>query len=316
MHVTGQDYIEYQRSFTRIDDDILSNNYTLAIERLDSIYENYKFIFAKHCIKGLQICCYTNDSLRANKWLVKCFMQGVPIWIIRTNDLTKKSLLYGISHNTIQMYDSLYSSYKKSINLNLSKQIDSLIEIDMTYTVKMNDGFFLFRRTLYTWKWLNNNKRQYVVLNKIIDKYGYPGERLIGLDNQLEDSAAYVKSILFWGPDLRETRVYTMLLHCYSSPRKDINNKLYENLQNGYILASQYGAINDFLACWGKKKFGDYKYFNVTKRNPDKENIIEINTRRYSIGLCTYDQQVRIKLLNRERRKNKKANSEIIMEWF
>lgn len=46
----GQDYIEYQRTFNRIDEDVISQNYNLAIKRLDSIYTNFEFIYAKHCI--------------------------------------------------------------------------------------------------------------------------------------------------------------------------------------------------------------------------------------------------------------------------
>ncbi len=46
----GQNYIQYQRTFNRIEDDVLSQNYHLAINRLDSIYSNYEFTFAKHCI--------------------------------------------------------------------------------------------------------------------------------------------------------------------------------------------------------------------------------------------------------------------------
>jgi len=40
----AQDYIQYHKTFNKIDEDILSENYTRAIERLDSIYENYDFI--------------------------------------------------------------------------------------------------------------------------------------------------------------------------------------------------------------------------------------------------------------------------------
>ena len=80
----GQDYIKYQRIFNKIDEDVLSLNYKLAIERLDSIYSNFEFIYAKHCMKALQICVSANDSINAEKWLTKCFKQGIPIWIIRT----------------------------------------------------------------------------------------------------------------------------------------------------------------------------------------------------------------------------------------
>ena len=82
----AQDYIQYHKTFNKIDEDILSENYTRAIERLDSIYENYNFIFAQHCMKALQICCITNDSTRASRWLEKCFKQGIPLWTVRTNE--------------------------------------------------------------------------------------------------------------------------------------------------------------------------------------------------------------------------------------
>jgi hypothetical protein len=80
----GQDYIEYHRTFHRIDEDVLARNYPLAIDRLDSIYANYDFIYAKHCFKALQICITANDSIKADKWLTKSFQQGIPLWMIRT----------------------------------------------------------------------------------------------------------------------------------------------------------------------------------------------------------------------------------------
>ncbi len=145
----GQNYIEYQRTFNRIDEDILTQNYKLAIERLDTIYTSYNFIFAKHCIKALQICITINDSVNADKWLAKCFIQGVPLWIIRNNEITKKSLQYSTTQNTIQKFDSLYSIYESSIDTKLSMKIDSLFTLDQKYTHKINDGFFALRFTIY-----------------------------------------------------------------------------------------------------------------------------------------------------------------------
>ena len=314
-NVFAQDYIEYHRIINRIDEDVIKNEYYLAIERLDSLYENFDFIYSRHCFKALQICCVSQDSLNADKWLKKSFIQGVPIWMVRSNDLTKNVFKYSTIKTTIEQYDSLRSIYNNSINLELRNKIDSLFEIDQKYTRKVNDGFILLRHTYHGLRWLRNNKKQFKILNEIIEKYGYPGEKLIGLPKCIQDSAQYIKQFNYHGPLLRETDAYIMLIHYCSNPRKtDINNKLLENVKLGNLPPYQYGALNDFIAKWGKKKNNDINYYNVWHRDPDKSNEAEIDRRRNSIGLNSYEQQKRNNSTWDERIKNKTVNSEIILE--
>ena len=313
-HLFGQDYIKYHRTFNRIDEDVLSQNYSVAIERLDSIYSNYDFIYAKHCIKALQICITTNDSINADKWLAKCFKQGIPLWIIRTNDITKKSLTYLNTQNTLNNFDSLNSIYKASIDANLREKIDSILTIDQKYTRKVNDGFVLFK-PIYWLQWGINNKRQFKLLKQIIETYGYPEERLIGL-SFIQDSVAFAKHFTFWGPsELRDSRVQIMLQHCYSTWHKidfDFKDTLYKNLYNGNIPAFQYALIIAYMLP-DKQKYINNKFW--LRDEFCKENCNEIiNRNRYSIGLNTSEQEEINTLIERERRKNKKANSEIMLE--
>jgi uncharacterized protein YnzC (UPF0291/DUF896 family) len=313
-NVFAQDYIEYHRIINRIDEDILNKDYSIAINRLDSIYENFDFIYSRHCFKALQICCVSQDSLNAAKWLEKSFIQGVPIWMTRTNELTKQALKYTTTQSTIERYDSLRTIYTNSINLEIRNIIDSLYVIDQEYTTKVNDGFILFRDTYHGIRWLKNNKKQFTILNEMIEAYGYPDERLIGLPRNLEDSIQQIKHFNFWGPSLLESKTYIMLIHYYSNPRAEINNKLLKNIKLGYMPPYQYGALNDFMARWGKKKYGEFQYYNVWHQDPDHSNDLDIESRRKSIGLNSYEQQNRNMLIYRERRKNHSANSEIILE--
>ncbi|MCF8297523.1 MAG: hypothetical protein K9J13_08285 [Saprospiraceae bacterium] len=313
----GQNYIEYQRTFNRIDEDVLSQNYNLAIKRLDSVYSGFEFIYAKHCVKALQICVRANDSINADKWLAKCFKQGIPIWIIRNNDITKKSLIYSTTQMTLEDYDRLYSIYKASIDTNLARKIDSLLTIDQKYTRKVNDGFVLFRFSIYWLQWGINNKRQLRILKQIIENHGYPEERLIGFGEFLEDSMAAAKHITFYGPsEIREASVQIMMQHCFSTWHKvdlDFKNTLYQNLCNGYMPSFQYAIIIDFM-CFGRKKYIN-DMFSVCNKKSDKDYIDKINRNRKSIGLTTLEQQKRNMLLARERRGSKKANSEIMLEY-
>ena len=314
LQIFAQDYFEYHRIINRIDENIINEEYSIAIERLDSLSENYNFIFARHCFKALQICCKSGDTINANIWLEKSFIQGIPIWMLKSNELTKNVFNYSTTQHTIEQYDSLHNIYTKSINHVLRNKIDSLFAIDQLYTRKVNDGFILLRHTYHGLRWLKNNKNQFEILNEIIDTYGYPGERLIGLPKFIEDSAQFVKHFSFYGPFLKETDAYIMLIHYYSNPRSDINNKLFKNVKLGNLPPYQYGALNDFMAKWGKKKYGDFKYFNVWHQDTDSSKKAEIDDRRNSIGLNSCEQQNRNNLIWKERRKNNTANSEIILE--
>jgi len=310
----GQDYIEYHRTFNRIDEDVLFQKYTVAIERLDSIYSNYDFIYAKHCIKALQICITANDSIKADKWLEKCFKHGIPVWIIRTNEITNKSLTFSTTQKTLNNFDSLHSIYTASIDTNLLKRIDNLLTIDQKYTRKVNDGFVLFI-PFYWLQWGINNKRQFKQLKQIIETYGYPEEKLIGLSN-IQDSVAFAKHFTFWGPsELRDSRVQIMLQHCYSTWHKidfDFKETLYKNLCNGNMPVFQYALIIAFMLP-DKKIYINNKYWLRDKFCEENCNEI-INSNRYSIGLNSSEQEKKNTLIERERRKNEKANSEIMLE--
>lgn len=310
----GQNYIDYQRIFNRIDEDVLSAKYTLALQRLDSIYSTYDFIYARHCIKALQICCKANDSNRAALFLAKCFRQGVPMWVVRNHELMRRSLHYSTTKHIVTGYDSLHEAYKASINLVLARQVDSLFEIDQRRTRRVNDGFILFRYTIYYPQWRHNNRRQFETIATIMDKYGLPGERLVGLPSSIDDSSVSARNILFYGPNLFDYRAYFMLIHYYSNPRRDINDRLYRNILNGNIPVSHYAAINDFLARWGEGKYGSYSYYNSWQHDPDTSNISRINQLRVSMGLNTFEQQERNIILNREWRKERSIGLQIILE--
>ena len=309
----GQNYVEYQKTFNRIDNDILSNNLSIASKRLDTIYHSFDFIYAKHCIKALQISCLQNDTSDVDKWLKKCFIQGVPFWIIRNNEITSKVFQYPQTKNTLLSYDSLRTIYNSSLNIQISRTIDSLYVLDQKYTNKVNNGFILFRHTIYGILWLNNNRRQFNVIKDIIDQYGFPGEKLIGLSQYYQDSIEAKKDVLFYGPSIDDYRAYIMLIHYFSSPRDDINEALITSVRQGFLPAYQYGAINDFNVLYGKKK-NSSEFYNVWHDDPNIENNPQINSRRQLIGLSPILEQNRNNQISTDRRKSKTINSEIILE--
>jgi len=81
-----------------------------------------------------------------------------------------------------------------------------------------------------------------------------------------------------------------------------------QNLINGYIPSYQYGNICDFISGGKNKRYS----FDLIDNKMDSMQVI--NGNRFSIGLNSVNQEKRNVLINREYRKNKRANSEIILE--
>lgn len=308
----GQDYINYQKIINRTDEDVIANNLSTALLRFDTVYNNYSFIYSRHCIKALQISCAANDSARVAKWLEKAFKQGVPLWVIRVNKLAAQSLGYSSTQPVITNYDTLRAEYKASINYHLAQRIDSLLKTDQELTELVNNGFFLFRYTIYYYRWRKNNKKQFAEINSIIDTYGYPGERLIGLPVSYEDSANLAGDIAFYGPVLKDARAFTMLVHYLSKPGENISDKLRANVVSGHLPARQYASLSDFMAEYGKQHF---TYYNSWHHDPDKAHTGSINNRRSAIGLNSFERQQQNDSLWREWRKNRIAGNQIILEW-
>ena len=75
-----------------------------------------------------------------------------------------------------------------------------------------------------------------------------------------------------------------------------------------------FGTLNDFMARYGKNKYGDYRYYNVWHKDPDAQHVSEINERRQAIGLSSTVEQNRNENLKTVRRKSNASKSEIILE--
>ncbi len=316
IHFCGfnQNYREYHQIFHRIDEDVLTQNAQMATFRLDSVLEKFDFVYAKHCMKAIQICLAQNDSIRANLWLEKAFKQGIPIWLIQMNEGTRNSLILVNTQETIQKFDQFHTTYLNKIDQNLNKTIDSLLVIDQKFTQRMNRGSF-FLLPIYWVQWGIQNKKQGAILKSIIEKQGYPEEKMLGLPH-LQDSIQFNKYLSFWGPsELRDARVQIMLQHCFSTWHpKDVKfaETLIENLSLGNIPPTQLGILLDFMFP-NREKYADFNFGfrEIPKSIPTMKKV---NINRFGIGLNSLEQEQRNTLIERERRKSRTINKEIMLE--
>lgn len=120
----------------------------------------------------------------------------------------------------------------------------------------------------------------------LIKKYGYPGERLIGVGRVGNPKDPYNYSI-------NNNRVLFVLLHYYTFPRDcKFNTLLYQQVTNGNLSPQNYASIMDFQTEKSPGNSCGTGYFNQWLSSDQKEDFDAINKRRSRIGLCTYQEEL------------------------
>jgi hypothetical protein len=141
----------------------------------------------------------------------------------------------------------------------------------------------------------------------LINQYGYPGEKLIGIDEKYMHHK-------FREEHYNSFMVRLILIHYYSKNRNLDDAFLIEEIKKGNLNAKQFAdfhdfkAQNDYYCQWS----WNLKFLMQINKNVTEEDV---NKRRAEIGLGTHEQRMReLKhfIESRKQRNNPKPFVEII----
>ncbi|MBL7713504.1 MAG: hypothetical protein JNL13_13615 [Chitinophagaceae bacterium] len=314
LSASAQDYSAYQRCMNRVDQDIMKREWVSATQRMDSLYRDYDFIYARHCVKGLQLALRQQDEQRTGQWLDRSILQGVPVWVLRQNELCRPVFTMPSGQAILARYDSLHGVYLSRIDTALARRIQNMIDADTRYTRRVNDGFIPLRHTLYGLQWIHHNKQQTRELEQLIRQYGFPEERLIGLPQNISDSGVWAGFLQQEGVDLalQHKQVFFMLLHYFSTKRQDLNALLLPQVAIGNLPPYQYARINDYLSRnTSAQRYPSYYEFGSAPADAD---LGAIDRRRDSLGLPPYAEQEQKRRLRWHYRRSDSLGREILPE--
>lgn len=315
-----QDYISYHKVIVKAESAIIDSNYSYAVYLYDSLFREYNFVFARHCYTATQTAIVAENLDKAFYFLKRGVRQGL------TKDLIQYTpLLRDIQDDKRwgdfieNQYDSLRSLYLSSIDLNLRDEIGKLYALDQLYTRKVNESKFI-RYFISNHSWKRNIKK--LVERKLvplIQTYGFPGEKQIGLKaisfkyesdsvitNTLDN---YTKGHGFIG----NLSAQYMLIHYFSTSHEAFNDLLIDEVKKGNLEPYQYASICDFQAKYGTNK---NCFYNQWHRDTAVEVRQEINDRRKILGLESYEELKAKEKRNWEIRKEiKNGNENHIKIW-
>lgn len=186
--VFSQNYIDYNRLITRAENHILDSNYYEALANYKEAFEQFDFVFAKHCYTALQIVSLSKDSTETIFFLRKGIKQGLELDLLNNapfiSNISKNSWWNSFVNKE---YDSLHTIYLSKINIRLRDQLIKLATLDQLYTKKLNKYRFRIIPQIIAYRnWKKEiGKLVEIELLPMIEKYGFPGEKLVGINSNI-----------------------------------------------------------------------------------------------------------------------------------
>ncbi|MCH2231365.1 MAG: hypothetical protein MK105_13570 [Crocinitomicaceae bacterium] len=303
-------YVDYHSEIRKAEEFILDSNYSSAIERYNETFSKYEFIFLQHAVTATQVAMEAKDTSAAEVFCYRAIKQGLKFEMIYSDPILSQLTLTKNWSNIEEGYDSLRLIYLSKIDTSLRKKINSLYRLDRKYRDKHETHPWNFIWRPFIWmKWKKVTK--HIVENElkpIIESKGYPGEKLIGVD---EKHMFHNKSKDSYGSFF----VTTILMHYYSVPRpEDLNEPMLKEIELGNLLPEHFATFMDYQAEFGKSKYYNGSYYNQWHKNSDPEAVEEINAVRSAIGL--EDLETLKKKEKRGINHCKKKNTAIIKLWY
>ena len=277
----GQNYFDYYNGINNAK--ILSGKNTIekSLKNYYLTFEKFDFVFARDCYNAIELSATAKDLVKLEYFIKRGLKQGITFnQILKIKNVTEfqSSIFF---QKILKEKDSLEKVYKNSINWKLRNEIIEMFEQDQKMRAKYYNAF-LFKRRKIGREWESLNKQQVERLVEITKKYGFPGEKLIGIDTNEMHSKINNSNFSAGMPII-------IFIHHYSQPNKSFSSLLLKEIKMGNIYNEHFATISDFEAKFGKNKFDNYGYF-AFKHFPKHVNKKEIDKKREKISLLTINQ--------------------------
>ncbi len=225
--IYGQaNYLHYHNEVIKGEQLVAARKFKAAIVHFDALFDRFDFVFLRDCKLAAQLCAFVQDKESGVRFLSLGISSGWSLKEIKKNDMLR--FLEGDPKwESLQLaYDSLHRQYLKGLNSSLKKQVHVMFKKDQRKAIGALFRIGQKAKDKYAEKkFAPHSEKQLLRLNEILDRYGYPGERLIG--NSWKAS---------------------VILSHHNSISKEFNSKdvLYANIKPKLINALKNGEVSPY----------------------------------------------------------------------
>jgi hypothetical protein len=260
------DYIPYYLTVYKAKDLYESHKEIECFNVLDDLFKKYDPI-ETYMVYEMDMYCKLANKLKRYDGLKRI----IPIMITKYGRKPYEEkygdewqeIIINSGYSKVALMD-YYTQYLEKINYALKDSIVEMYHSDQRYRKQVTNET--------NWAKIDSiDSNNAAVLNKIINKYGYPRESLIGgmeIENPVKPN--YMATVLMHV----DAEVFLMSLQ----------KALYDEIKNGNCPPYVYASIIDRLKLVGKYNMAGYPYYGTYDNRPVHDTL-EANIARESIGL-------------------------------
>ena len=266
-----ENYLNYHSKVIECEQLIVEGNYPSAIDKFDSLFNQFDFLFLRDIKVATELSAYEKDYESGLKFVGLGMKAGWTLESINKNDNLKSLREQPEWAKTMPTYDSLHKIYLSRLNFQIKEQVREMFKKDQKKAL----GAFIrigqkAKRRYSERKFAPHSENQLEKLEQILNEYGYPGERLIGNN--------------WWGS--------VILSHHNSiSVNYNSNDTIYDHLRPKLLNALKQGEISPYelaqIEDWRIAALNDHELTSngFIGKIPDNPELDKVNENRSEIGL-------------------------------
>lgn len=144
--------------------------------------------------------------------------------------------------------DSLRNIYESNVNWEIRNEINTMFAEDQAIRdLARKNRFNIFRIRKINKRFEEIDRKLVHRLLEITKNYGFPGEKITGIDNNSMHPKIHTNRMTAGMP-------IVIFIHHYSQPNRSYNSLLVNEIKKGNLLNEHYATISDFQYTYGKGK--------------------------------------------------------------
>jgi hypothetical protein len=278
--LSAQNTLAYYKKINEGKEFVIQNNIKSAVVAYKQALEDYPFAFARDCYNAIELAVLAKDTTNLIFFIEKAITQGIRITDLETTELLTPYQNSAFYKNIKKNQDGLWHIYTARINWELRAEINQMFTHDQKMRALYYKAAFYKRKSIAK-EWQALNVRQVERLVEITKTYGFPGERLIGLDKNDMHPKIITNNFSAGMP-------IVILIHHFSKPNKSYYELFLNEVKKGNLHNEHFATICDFEAEFGNRNAINNGYYGV--RFKPKKPDDNLNSKRKSIGLMKLEQ--------------------------
>jgi hypothetical protein len=275
----SQNYFDYYKGINKAKLCLVSDSLQASETSYYNTFEKFEFVFARDCYNALEVSSKRKNFEKVDYFLRRCIKQGVEFETLKSDTILSEYKKTEYWPKILLAKDSLRILYERNVNWEIRSEIIEMFSQDQ----QIRDLADKNRFNIFKIGKLNKEfeKTDSILVDRLIqitETYGFPGEKLIGIDNSSMHPKINSNKLTAGMP-------IVIFIHHFSQPNPSYSTILIDEVATGYLSNEHYSSISDFEYTYGKQQFGSPLCYSQ-RFNPDL-TVTEINKNRKELNLIS-----------------------------